>query len=260
MISFLLRHNKQLNLKNEKQKDYRNVVIIQILIISVVFTFKEVLLMVGMPYTKEIWETVFLLLGGLYLLMLWDMLKNFTQNEKVIRVCLALIIVGLALASVFVNPFFSFFEPGISRKMIFLIHISLFYVEVTLIYFSVVDIFRSDSISGQKLWGAACVYFMIGLAFGSLYDIINVLKPGCMGVELEMGLVTYFETIYYSFDILAGGLSGSYPDAIKLIKNLGLLQSIWSNMFIVLIVGKLLAQPEVPKENESEEVKIKINN
>ncbi len=90
---------------------------------------------------------------------------------------------------------------------------------------------------------------MIGISFGSLYDLIAILNPSSLGTKLELGMPSYTENIYYSFNVL-GGLDTAYPNPINLVRNLGVIEAIWGNLFIVLIIGKLFTMPRKAKENE----------
>jgi len=45
-------------------------------------------------------------------------------------------------------------------------------VEISVIYYTILEFFKKDLGLPIKLWGAACIYLMIGLAFGSIYEIL----------------------------------------------------------------------------------------
>jgi hypothetical protein len=83
-----------------------------------------------------------------------------------------------------------------------------------------------------------------------IYDLINIANPGAMGQPVNLGLESYTACIAYSMTIL-GGMETPYPDAIPLIRNLGIIESVWANLFIVLLVGRLLGQPD----GESDKIK-----
>ena len=52
---------------------------------------------------------------------------------------------------------------------------------------------------------------MTGISFGSLYDLICIVRPGSLGKEIESGLPNYAECVTYSLSIL-GGTDGGYPN------------------------------------------------
>ena len=113
--------------------------------------------------------------------------------------------------------------------------------------------FSGNQFSVGKLWGAACVYLMIGISFGSLYDLINIIVPESFGVPITLGLESYSESIYYSFNIL-GGLDTAYTSPTKLVRNIGVIEAVWANLYAILIIGKLLGLPTNlnSKQNKSQ--------
>lgn len=248
MLQKLFRNKSFAELRAEKIKDYRNIVALQTLIIISALLLKDTLSMSGMSdyASKLIRDILFLVFGGVYVFILWDLLRNFTKSKTLVISLLALIILSLALALVTVNPFFHLYgSENEQRIYLFCIHIVLFAVESIVIFHSIYDIFTGKRLSEEKIWGSACIFLMIGISFGSLYDLINIINPGCMGVPLELGLESYTVCISYSMTIIGG--HESYPDAIPLILNLGVLEAVWSNLFVVLLVGRLLGKPDSEK-------------
>jgi len=234
----------------EKKKDFRNVVFLQIVIISSALLLNDSLKMLGMKDSYVFRDIFFLFFGGIYVLIMWDMLRNFTSNKFLI-VSLFVIIMGTyAFALVTVNPIWKLFDTqDEQRPSLLFIHSVLFIVEATVIYFAIFDIFSGKKVSQEKLWGSACIYLMIAISFGSVYDLINIANPGAMGEQVNLGLESYTACIAYSMTIL-GGMETPYPDAIPLISNLGIIESVWANLFIVLLVGRLLGQPDNEPEKK----------
>jgi hypothetical protein len=112
---------------------------------------------------------------------------------------------------------------------------------VTVIAFAIRDIFSGGFFTSDKLWGAACIYLMIGISFGSLYDLISTALPGSLGIPIELGLPTYAECVSYSLGILGGVDAGLQPT--RLIRNIGILEAVWGSIYGMLIIGKLLGLP-----------------
>lgn len=239
----LLLNLKGKELDNEKRKDYRNVVILQFLIIFSALLLNDILKIAGIENTYIFRDILFLALGGIYVLVLWDLLRNFTQNRILVHAMFYIILSAYVLALVTVNPIWKVFEGEEQRPYLFIIHFVLFSVEATVIYFAIIDMFSGNKLSQEKLWGSACIYLMIGISFGSVYDLINIANPGSLGATLALGLESYTACIAYSMTIL-GGQDPAFPDAIPLVYNLGIIEAVWSNLFIVLLVGRLLGQPE----------------
>jgi hypothetical protein len=238
-----LNFTKQLQgeaLRDEKQKDFRNVVVLQCCILFSALLLKPLLEIAGFHETHLFRDTLFLIFGGIYVLVLWDLLRNFTQSRWLVN-GLFIIIMGSYLLALFtVNPFFQLFDEEQKRPYLFFIHMVLFIIELTVIYFVILDMFSGDKRSSQKLWGAACVYLMIAICFGSAYDLISIVQLGALGAPLNLGLESYTECIYFSLCVL-GGQDTVYDSPIRLVKNLAVIEALWGNLFVVLLVGRLLA-------------------
>jgi hypothetical protein len=234
-------------LNREKQRDFRNVVILQILFIVSALLLKDTLDLLEVKNSYVLRDSFFLLLGGFYVMVLWDMLRNFTQNAFIIYSLFIVIVGTYILTLVTVNPVYKLFTTEAEQQPYLLfIHSILFLVEATTIYFAILDIFSGNKMSQEKLWGSACIYLMIAISFGSLYDLINIVRPGSMGAPLALGLESYTACVAFSMTIL-GGQDPTFQNAIPLIKGLGIIESVWGNLFIVLLVGRLLGQPEGEK-------------
>jgi hypothetical protein len=89
---------------------------------------------------------------------------------------------------------------------------------------------------------------MICLSFGSLYHLLCIIKPDSLGETMELGFANYSECITYSLSIL-GGMDPGHPNAARIIRNISVLEALWSNLFVVLIIGKLMGLPRPPKSD-----------
>jgi len=236
-------------LLREKQKDYRNVVIMQIVIVVSGLLMSEFLINGSNLQIRKLVITIFSGFGALYSFLLWDMLRNFTNQLWLIKLIL-IVLVAIVITGVLGEfPYYQIIEINNRPLYLFILHGALFPIEITIIGFAMRDIFSGKVLSPDKIWGAACIYLMIGISFGSLYDLIAILNPSSLGIKLELGMPSYTENIYYSFNVL-GGLDTAYPNPINLVRNLGVIEAIWGNLFIVLIIGKLFTMPRKVKENE----------
>jgi hypothetical protein len=70
-------------------------------------------------------------------------------------------------------------------------------------------------------------------------------------VPVPLGLESYTSCIAYSMTIL-GGQDPPFTDAIPLVSKLGIVESVWANLFIVLLVGRLLGQPDADSEKKTD--------
>ncbi len=232
-------------LQREKQQDYRNVVLTQITIVAFGLTLSGPVLEDSTSGVSKLIITIFFGFGTMYNFLMWDLLRNFTKSKVLIMVIFVVLIGMIIFGMLTEFPYYKILT--IERQTtLLIIHGLLFPIEITVIGFAIRDIFMGQYFTPDKLWGSACVFLMVGISFGSLYDLLCTINPGSLGETIELGFPTYSECVNYSFCIL-GGVDTSYPNTTKLIRNISVIEAVWSTLFSVLIIGKLLGLPK-PEE------------
>jgi hypothetical protein len=234
-------------LLNEKKKDYRNIVLVQATMVVTGLMVSEYLVPGDTTAASKFVTMLMSGFAAFYAYMLWDILRDFTGRLWLIRLVFIVITVVVVMGLITEFPYYRIVTVPDRRLYLLTLHTIIFLVEVTVISYAVIDVFSGKFLTGDKLWGAACVYLMIGISFASLYDIINFIHPGCFGVQLELGLPSYSECVYQSFSILGSGDS-SYDHPIRVVRNLSAIEVVWGNLFAMLIIGKLLTLPRVADE------------
>jgi hypothetical protein len=230
----------------EKQKDYRNIVLIQVIIVVFGLTLSGFVIEDSKSPEAKLVLTIFSGFGLTYSFLLWDLLRNFTSSKLLIRIYLVLLFGSIGIGVLVEFPYYTILEVPDRRLILLLVHSMLFVTEVIIISFAIRDIFSGEFLTPDKLWGSACIFLMIGISFGSLYDLICLIKPGSLNKSLELGFPNYAECVTYSFSIL-GGMDPGQPEASRLVRNIAVLESVWGNLFVVLIIGKLMGLPRPPK-------------
>ncbi len=227
--------------EGEKKKDYRRAVLIQIVFLAFALMADEGLRLLGFPDRGFVFDAIFHVLGAIYLTALCDMLRNYTRSQWLVGASFLVLIVAF-LIMVVVNLILS---PSFSQRTTFLMlgHGMLALVQLEVIAFAIRDLFRSRHRADDRLWGSACIYFMSGFAFASLFATVLVVHPLAFGEKLPSEAYVFFETIYLSFNSLVG-LDTSYPEATRLVRNLALVEGIWSQLYLVLLIGRLLTPTE----------------
>lgn len=236
-------------LQREKAKDYRNVVVIQIFIVTLGLVLSEPVLENSQSGVSKFIITIFSTFGAVYAFLLWDLLRNFTTN-KIIIVGILIVLFGIVITGILVEfPYYQILHVADRQTYLLILHGVLFPIEVTVISYAIRDLFSEGFITSDKLWGAACVFLMVGISFGSLYDLISTARPGSLGAEIELGLPNYSECVTYSFSVLGG--IGSDLKPTRLIRNISVIESVWGGLYSLLIIGKLLGLPRNENENEN---------
>lgn len=230
-----------IELQQEKAKDYRNIVLMQIAIIVAGLTLSEPLIANPTSSISKLIVTIFSAFGAIYAVLLWDLLRNFTRSRTLIIGVLVVLAFVIILGILGEFPYFTILEIEDRQSYLLLLHGTLFPIEVIVIAYTIRDLFSGSFLTSEKLWGAACVFLMIGISFGSLYDLISIASPGALGVDVPLGLPNYSECVTYSFCILGGMDTGVEPS--RLVRNISVIEAVWANLYAILIIGKLLGLP-----------------
>ncbi len=233
-----LKNLKGIELTREKLKDFKKVVPVQIVLLLVTYLSKGMMDLFKVPYSTIITELLFFFILGIYVFLLWDMLRNYTRSRALLLVLLVLIMGTFLIGVIFVNPFFSLLQPREFKIVTFLIMAALLSVESFVVYFTITEIFKRDLSINERMWGAACIYMITGFAFGNVYEIIDIISISSLDLGVPLGTLHFMKSISYSFHVLAG-ISSSYPCS-ELITNFTSIESLWGNLFIVFVVGRLL--------------------
>jgi hypothetical protein len=238
----LIRNLAGKELSDEKIQDFKRLLVAQSSIIVSLFLL-ELFNRLDFSYHIQISESIFFAALGFYVFLLWDMLRNYTNNPKIIFLNFIFIMGVFCVGVIAVNPFFPMPITPSYRILLASIQFCLLAVECTVIYFTLMEFFKKDLGMSMRLWGAACIYLMIGLAFGSAYEIICILEIQCMGVDIPlqtMGLMKRFE---FSLMVLSG-MDSPYNNATGMIFSLGTVEALLGQLFVVLIVGRLMMRQE----------------
>lgn len=229
------------DLAREKTKDYRNIVVIQVLIVVFGLTLSGPIFEDSKSELSKFIITVFSFFGAVYTYLLCDLLRNFTRNRSLLMVVFTLLALTVGIGILAEFPYYHIIDIPNRPALLLTVHGLLFPIEITVIAFAIRDIFTGSHLTPDKLWGAACVYLMVGISFGSLYDLLTISNPAGLGKDIELGFPNYSECVNFSFCILGGMDTGLEP--IKLIRNISTLEAVWGNLYGMLIIGKLLGLP-----------------
>jgi hypothetical protein len=225
-------------LTDEKIHDFKRLTLVQGSIILSLFLL-DIFSYLHFSYHIEIAESIFFAALGIYVFLLWDMLRNYTTSRRIILLNFVFIMGVFLLGFLAVNPFFPMPVTPQYKIVLAFIQLCLLAVECTVIYYTLMEFFKKDLGMPMRLWGAACIYLMIGLAFGSAYEVICILEIHCMGIDIPLQTMGLMKRYEFSLMVLSG-MDSPYGNATDMIYSMGMVEALWGQLFIVLIVGRLL--------------------
>ena len=120
----------------------------------------------------------------------------------------------------------------------------LFFAHVAAII--LIDLTAATEVSVDTIGGALCGYAMIGIAWGALYFLIDLLNPDAF--NLSRGESTYvmlqthfFRLVYYSFATLTTVGYGDITARSVLTQNLSAIEAIVGQFYIAVLVAGLVS-------------------
>jgi hypothetical protein len=110
-------------------------------------------------------------------------------------------------------------------------------------------VFNPDVMTGDKLFGAAAGYLMLGILWAFAYSLAQRLEPGAFGVAPGGVPKTFHDLLFMSF----GALTSNGPGDIALVgprvRTLVLLEQISGTLFVAILVARL-ASGYLPRDRE----------
>lgn len=231
-------------LNNEKKiKRFKLTLFSQFVLIVEALLNEDLLHMFMSPSetSKSIGETLFLITTIWYMYNMYKMVKSFDANTKIVNRMYMLLFIAFLIGGTLASPGVHLVEDTVKRIILFGVQICLYSSFCMIIYFTIIEIFGEKSDMEERMWGSACIYLMISVSFASLYDMVCLMYPNATGILHEMRFHSYMMCVAYSMNVL-GALDTTFPNAMLIIKDISIIEAVWSNLFAVLLVGRLLSK------------------
>jgi Ion channel len=100
-------------------------------------------------------------------------------------------------------------------------------------------VFLRDVITGDKLWGAAAGYLMLGALWGFLYAIAESFQPGSFaggGVSVPPRTA---DLLYFSFTVLTSTGFGDIVPVLRYARTLCVLEQLTGALFLAILIARL---------------------
>ncbi len=123
---------------------------------------------------------------------------------------------------------------------------------IVLYFLSALVIFRDVIAEGDvdlnKLCGSVCFYLLIGILFGQLYQLLDVVDPGCFYFEMSKlekhGELSAFERSnllnYFSYVTLTTLGYGDIQPVARLTRTLAFSEALFSQIYLAILVARLV--------------------
>lgn len=225
---------------SERLKGYKWILAGQLVVmITFLFLFE---LFVRYPFQN--WQQVIVVFLGAVLLIMnyfsYELIKDLTDIKFFQR--LVLILLCLAVLSSIIASLNAFGGNTLFYRYVMVGSLMASILSfIILLYFMLKDIFSEKHDVTYRLWGSASIYLLIGSVFGLTYSLLETILPNEFNINTPMDIFHVIPCYNFSYYTLAG-IDSPFTDFSLLVKNISVMESIFSNLYIVLVVGRLLSK------------------
>jgi hypothetical protein len=206
-----------------------------------IFVILPTLVLLGAPeWERALGAVVFTALVASGIMTVWRMPEARRFLFMIAGVPLVLLWVEIA----YHPPIVSLFTGGVRMLLVALFTTVLF-----------VRVVAPGPITRARIKGAIAVYLLIGLLFAEAYRLLCIGIPGAISVHASNSLSVKFtaELMYFSFSTMTTAGYGDIVPVHPLARSLANLEAITGQMYMVLLIGRLLTLHMSQVEERAEE-------
>jgi hypothetical protein len=190
-------------------------------------------LLIGYPYFENTRTGAFV--GGVTsLLTLTGAIFAVRTKRWTLWVALA-----LALATVAVSA--KAFVGGVRGDWVVEATFSAFYAFIAVAVF--LEVITTSRVTTDTLYGAVCVYLLVGMAFGSLFDMIETLHPGSFQINVDTAVpaeIRWRTLIFFSFMTLTTiGLGDVTPTTVQT-QSLTAIEGVIGVLYLAVLIARIV--------------------
>jgi hypothetical protein len=118
----------------------------------------------------------------------------------------------------------------------------LFFIFVTITILE--HILKSEEVTTDTLYGAVCVYLLLGIMWASIYGFLEYVSPGAVFEGYDKEITTKIssnELIYYSYTTLATIGYGDITSVTPVGRIISVLEAIFGQLYIAFLVARLIS-------------------
>ena len=156
----------------------------------------------------------------------------------------------LVVAPPALGVWLGYFSPGDpAHGMVVLVHAGSIVFHVHILVVALRSVYREPKITADGVFAAMCGYVLLGVAFGHVYSIVEVVAPGSFKMDdsLTRG-DEHLALTYFSFITLATVGYGDVLPASRTARSLAVVEALLGQCYIAVLVadliGKRLSQSE----------------
>jgi hypothetical protein len=149
--------------------------------------------------------------------------------------------VALALALATVAASAKAFVGGVRGDWVVEATFSAFYAFIAVAVF--LEVITTSRVTTDTLYGAVCVYLLVGMAFGSLFDMIETLHPGSFQINVDTAVpaeIRWRTLIFFSFMTLTTiGLGDVTPTTVQT-QSLTAIEGVIGVLYLAVLIARIV--------------------
>lgn len=190
-------------------------------------------LLIGYPYFQDNQLGAFL--GGLVSLAL------LVSGTYAVRAQKWAVIVASGLALLTASVSLMAFIRGIRGHPLVEGSFFLFYALLTIVIF--LEVIKSTQITAETIYGVVCVYLLIGVTFGTLYDLIETLEPESFRINVPSEgdrNIGWRNLIFFSFMTLTSIGYGDITPVTFQSQSLASIEGVIGVMYVAVLIARMV--------------------
>ncbi len=167
-----------------------------------------------------------------FLFVMFIGIWSINRNTPSFKICCVLALLGLVFSVL------QFFVLSVVPELLALMCVLIFCTISTIV--AMKHVMFSGKVTSNKIVGSICIYLLIGVIWGALYNILVYFEPQAFhGLSLEHAANGGF--LYFSFVTLTTLGYGDISPAIPLTRSLAYMEAIVGQFYLTILVASLVA-------------------
>jgi hypothetical protein len=153
---------------------------------------------------------------------------------------LLVFIILLAIPAVFHRLLLSRSDAGLLTVMNNILSL-IFDVLIIVILFQ--RVFRVGKPDSETVFGALCIYLLVGFSFASVYGLVQILQTNAFYMDPRVNLhasLSRFDSIYYSFGMLTSLGAGGIVAVTAQARSVSILEAILGILYLAVLIARLM--------------------